>query len=292
MTVTKAKSHFQGIIGTHIDQLDETLYKANHALHSNPELAYQEHFAHETLTAVLEAEGFKVTHKAHGLDTSFEASYGSGGREVIFCAEYDALPKIGHGCGHNLIATSSMAGFLGATQAIKELNLPGRVRILGTPAEEGGGGKVKLLQSGAFEGATAAIMAHASTSHGLSDAPPGTISGCAAMDLIASLKFRVEFHGKPAHAAGEPWNGVNALDAAVAAYNNVSMLRQQIRTDERIHGVFEAGGTVPNIITDYTRMNWFIRSPTVERGEALKRRVEQCMEAGAKATGCTFNFIR
>lgn len=290
--LTSTNPPFQKLASERIDHLDAALYRTNQAIHSNPELSYEEHFAHDTLSTLLEAEGFSVKRKAYGIETSFEAQWGTGGREVIFCAEYDALPGIGHGCGHNLIATSSMAAFLGAAHAIKELNMPGRVRILGTPAEEGGGGKVRLLRGGAFDDAAAALMAHAVTSHAITSSEPGTVSGCAAFDLIASMKFKVEFHGKPAHAAGEPWNGVNALDAAVAAYNNVSMLRQQIRPDERIHGVFEVGGTVPNIITDYARMNWYIRSPTVERGEELQCRVETCMEAGAKAAGCTINFIR
>jgi metal-dependent amidase/aminoacylase/carboxypeptidase family protein len=117
------------------------------------------------------------------------------------------------------------------------------------------------------------------------------VSGIAGLDLIASFKFRVEFRGVTAHAAGDPWNGVNALDAAVAAYNNVSLLRQQIRPDERIHGVIEVGGTVPNVITDYTRMNWYVRAPTTKGGALLVERVKACMEAAAVATSCKINFI-
>ena len=273
-----------------IKQADAALYQANQSLHANPELAYQEHKAHDNLCNFLEAQGYSVTRKAYGLETSFEASFGSGGREVVICAEYDALPAIGHACGHNLIATSSMAAFLGAAKALFELKAPGRVRILGTPAEEGGGGKIALIRAGAFSGASASIMSHPVTPDSLST--DTEVSGSAALNLVASIKFRVEFRGRSAHAAGEPWNGLNALDAAVAAYNNVSLLRQQIRPEERVHAVFEDGGTVPNVIPDYTRMNWYIRSPTIEQGEELRNRVEACIEAGASATGCSVGYIR
>ncbi|KAH7133804.1 metal-dependent amidase/aminoacylase/carboxypeptidase [Dactylonectria macrodidyma] len=281
------------IVGDTIDQLSPSLHNdINKFLHANPETAYQEVQAHDTLTSYLEKQGFEVKKKTYGLDTSFEAEIGEGGRLVVFCAEYDALPGIGHACGHNLIATSSLAAFLGAARAITELKIPGRLRILGTPAEEGGGGKSKLIDVGAFnppEDVAAAIMAHPIAAHQIG--ADGETSGLAGFKLIASHKLRVEFRGKTAHAAGEPWNGVNALDAAVAAYNNVALLRQQIQPDERIHGVIEAGGTVPNVITEYTRMNWNIRSPTMKRCNDLLRRVKACFEAGAAATGCSINYI-
>ncbi|KAL2752987.1 hypothetical protein ACRALDRAFT_1052744 [Sodiomyces alcalophilus JCM 7366] len=271
-----------------IDACATSLRDVNRKIHDNPELGYKEVTAHDTISDFLEQQGFKVTRHAYGLDTSFEAEYGSGGRLVIFCAEYDALPDIGHACGHNLIATSSVAGFIALAETIKQLGIPGRVRILGTPAEEGGAGKVKLLEAGAFQGdVAAAIMMHPTAAHSY---PPG-FTALAGVKFIASLKVRVEFHGKPAHAGGQPWNGHNALDAAVAAYTNISMLRQQIRPDERVHGVIEDGGTVPNVIPSYTRMNYYIRSPTVKRGEELMARVKRCFEAAAAATNCTYNYI-
>lgn len=276
------------IIQATLEQADAALHDANQDLHKNPELCYEEHSAAENLSSFLEKQGFTVKRKAYDLETSFEASIGSGGREVIVCAEYDALPEIGHACGHNLIATSSLAAFIGAAQALQELNLPGRLRILGTPAEEGGGGKVQLIRAGAFKGASAAIMSHAVTAGGISD--DASVLGSAAFDLVASIKFRVEFRGRSAHAAGEPWNGLNALDACIAAYNNVSLLRQQLHTDERVHTVIEDGGTVPNVIPDYTRMNWYLRSPTIERGHILRKRVEACIEAAGLATNCTIKY--
>ncbi|KAJ4400956.1 hypothetical protein N0V91_008335 [Didymella pomorum] len=278
------------IIST-IDGADAGLHKVNKALHQNPELGYEEHFAHQTITDYLSSLGFKVKKHAYGFDTSFEAEYGSGGRLVIICAEYDALPGIGHSCGHNLIATSSIATFIAAAEAMKKHNIEGRLRILGTPAEEGGGGKAKLIDAGAFPKETAAaIMAHPLAAHQVFH-KPGYYQGLAGLKLIASHKFKTEFRGKPAHAAGEPWNGVNALDAAVAAYSNVGLLRQQMEPDERVHGVIEAGGTVPNVITDYTRMNWNVRSPTIERADKLLARVRNCIEAAALASGCKLEYI-
>lgn len=239
----------------------------------------------------METLGFQVNKHAYGLETSFEAILGSGGRQVVLCAEYDALPSIGHACGHNLIACSSVAAFLGAAHALVTLNIPGRLRLLGTPAEEGGCGKAKLIDAGAFTppgDIAAAIMAHPVTAS-LIDVESGA-SGLAGFKLIASHMFRVEFCGHTAHAAGEPWKGTNALDAAIAAYSNVSLLRQQIHPCERVHGVIEVGGTMPGVITDYTRMNWHVRSPTVERGALLRERVKACLEAGAVATGCSLSY--
>ena len=272
-----------------IDSANPQLRELNRAIHENPELCYKEFFAVKTISAFLKNEGFSVVEKTYGLDTSFTCEVGSGGSLVIICVEYDALPGIGHACGHNLIATSSIAAFLGAAAALKQSGLPGRVRLLGTPAEEGGGGKVKLIEAGAFseKDIAAAIMAHPVTSHQFTHG----YTGLAGLKFIASHKFRVEYRGKQAHAGGEPWNGVNALDAAVACYNNVSMLRQQMRPDERVHGVIEDGGTVPNVITAYTRMNWYVRAPEMKGAGALVEKVKKCCEAAAVTTGCELNYI-
>lgn len=280
----------QTTITSAIDDSSSTLQDINQSLYSHPEIGYHEHFAHETITAYLSALDFTVQRHAYGLDTSFEVEYGSGGRLVVLCAEYDALPQIGHACGHNLIATSSIAAFVAAARAMKDHQVQGRLRLLGTPAEEGGGGKAKLIDAGAFpREIAAAIMAHPMPAHSLFH-KPDAYHGLAGLKLIASHKFHVEFRGKSAHAAGEPWNGVNALDAAVAAYQNVGLLRQQIEPDERVHCVIEHGGTVPNVITDYTRMAWNVRSPTIERADKLLNRVKRCIDAGGVATGCTVDY--
>ncbi|CZR45799.1 uncharacterized protein FPRO_15025 [Fusarium proliferatum ET1] len=279
------------IIASTLDALNPAFQEVNLSIHSHPELAYQEVFAHDKLTDFLEHNGFQVKRHAWGLDTAFEATFGSGGRQVVFCAEYDALPGIGHGCGHNLIATSSLAAFVSAARALQMTKLPGRLRILGTPAEEGGGGKIKLLEAGAFDppqDIAAALMSHPMTSGPSSD---GLVyNGVAGTRSIAAYKTKVIFKGRASHAGAEPWNGINALDAAVAAYVNVSMLRQQIRPDERVHGVFEDGGTVPNIIPQYTRMNWCIRSPTLAGCRDLVKRVHACFEAGAVAANCKLEY--
>lgn len=279
------------IIASTLDALNSAFQEVNLSIHSHPELAYQEVFAHGKLTDFLEHHGFQVKRHAWGLDTAFEATFGCGGRQVVFCAEYDALPGIGHGCGHNLIATSSLAAFLSAARALQMTKLPGRLRIIGTPAEEGGGGKIKLLEAGAFDppqDIAAALMSHPTISGTSSD---GLVyDGIAGTRSIAAYKTKVIFKGRASHAGAEPWNGFNALDAAVAAYVNVSMLRQQIRPDERVHGVFEDGGTVPNIIPQYTRMNWCIRSPTLAGCQNLVKRVHACFEAGAAAANCKVEY--
>ncbi|KAI3391278.1 hypothetical protein diail_7637 [Diaporthe ilicicola] len=291
----------RAIISSTIDSLNDELLKLNQAIHSHPELGYDEVFAHDTITSFLSAHGFEVTRHAYELATSFTAEAGSDdGRLVVFCAEYDALPGIGHGCGHNLIATAAAAAFAGAARALLDLRLAGRVRILGTPAEEGGGGKAKLIEAGAFppaaeapmggegqgEGVSAAIMSHA--------LPLGQIregwAGTAGFRSTASRRLGAEFHGRNAHAGQEPWNGVNALDAAVGAYTAVSMMRQQIRPEERVQGVIEDGGKVPNVIPDYARMAWAVRSPDVSGVEALFDRVKNCCRASALASGCTVDF--
>merc|ERR1712000_156214 len=270
-----------------IDACASDLRLISKTIHDNPELGYKEYTAHKVITDFLEKQGFTVTRHAYGLETSFEAEYGSGGRLVVFCAEIDALPEIGHACGHNLIATSSIAGIVGLVGAIKASPIKGRVRILGTPAEEGGAGKVKLLEAGAFNNVDSAIMMHPTADHSF----PQGFRALAGVKFIASMKLRVDFRGHTAHAGGEPWKGLNALDAAVSSYTNISMLRQQMRPDERIHGVIEDGGTVPNVIPEYSRMNYYIRSPTIKGARELLGRVKNCFEAAAKATGCEVNYI-
>lgn len=267
-----------------IDAASPALWELSQTIHKNPELGFKETIAHDAITKLLAEEGFTVKPHAYGLATSFEAEFGAGGRLVIYCAEYDALPDIGHACGHNLIAASSVAAFISLARALKDLAVEGRVRILGTPAEEGLGGKIKLLQAGAFpEDVAAALMMHPNAAHSF---PPG-ITGNAGSKLIASVKLQVEFKGKPAHAGAAPWNGLNALDAAVAAYTSVSMLRQHIRPDERINVIITDGGKAVNVIPEKSKMVFSVRAPTWGQAHALVQRVRNCFEAAATATGCT-----
>ncbi|KAI1178972.1 hypothetical protein F4777DRAFT_536341 [Nemania sp. FL0916] len=282
----------RAILTETINQRSSDLKKLSLDIHAHPETAFEEVFAHSAISDLLESNGFEVTRGAYGVPTSFEAQVGTGGRLVIFCAEYDALPQIGHGCGHNLIAMSSIAGFIAAAEWLRQSGTPGRVRLLGCPAEESGGGKAKLIDAGAFkDDVAAAIMAHPVTEQSLFNGPSGGQSGLAGLKLNARHMFNTEFRGKAAHAAAEPWNGLNAFDAAVAAYNNVGLLRQQIEPTDRIHAIMEVGGTVANVIPDYTRMSWMVRSPTVERADQLLLRVKDCIRAGASAAGCELNYI-
>jgi Xaa-Arg dipeptidase len=253
-------------------------------IHDNPELCYEEFKAHDSITSLLESEGFPVTPHAHGIQTSFVAEYGEGGRLVTFCAEYDALEGVGHGCGHNLIATAAVSSFLGVAALLKKTKSPGRVRLLGCPAEEGGGGKIKLIEAGAFTGVDAALMLHPTPPV---EGRPSSLAGISYGTCLAAGRFRVRFRGKAAHAGAMPWMGVNALDAATLAYSAVGMLRQQILPTDRVNIVIRDGGSSSNIITDDTTVDVSTRSATTKQMKALSERVRKCFEGAALATGCT-----
>ncbi|KAJ5497599.1 hypothetical protein N7463_009586 [Penicillium fimorum] len=261
-----------------IEALQQELRELNHEIWSNPELAYQEHRAHNTICDFLEAQGFTVTRHAYGLDTSFEVLSGAGGRLVNFNAEYDALPGIGHACGHNLIATSSIAAFLALSFAIRKFNVPGRAQLLGTPAEENGGGKAKLIDAGAYKNVDISLMAHP----GPQSLYPGQeqCDGIAGTLMNARKNIHCEFTGRNAHAGGNPWEGINALDALVSSYNNVAVLRQQLLPDQRVHCAFLDTPKVANVIPDYTKAFWQVRSPTLKGLNTLIGKVRNCIEAG------------
>jgi amidohydrolase len=229
--------------------------------------------------------GFSVTLHAYGLETAFVVEYGTGGRVVAFNAEYDALPEIGHACGHNLIATMSIAAFLGLAEALKTHKILGRVRLIGTPAEEGGGGKIKIIDAGGYRDVDACLMAH-----------PGPFDECAGftgdayMPTLASHKMRARFTGKTAHAAVAPWEGVNALDAAVLAYNGISVLRQQSHPTDRVHCVFSDGGARPNVIPGTAEIDCYVRSPMLKTADDLLVKVKRCFTGGAIQAGCEMDF--
>jgi amidohydrolase len=206
---------------------------------------------------------------------------------VVFCAEYDALADIGHGCGHNLIATASTAAFLGAVDALKASNLPGRVRLLGCPAEEGGGGKIKLLEAGAFNDVDAALMAHP----GLERETPNGPRGVAYGTCSAATGFQATFQGKAAHAGAMPWMGVNALDAASLTYTAVGLLRQQCRPTDRVNIIFSRDSKSGcGVITDKTSLEFGIRCAAFKEVEALQQRVKNCIEGAALATACSVTY--
>ena len=256
-----------------VDRRADLLVDASHQLHDHPELAFEEHFAHELLTGILEADGLPVERHAYGLETAFAARSGREGPNVAVLCEYDALPGVGHACGHNIIGTAGLGAGLAAAALADELG--GRVVVLGTPAEEGGGGKVLMADQGAFEGVDAAMMVH----------PAG--GDLMAMNAIAIQQVFVDYEGEAAHAAAYPHRGRNALDAAVLGYVNVAALRQHIRPNERVHGVFLDAGDKPNIVPKHASAHWYVRSASLRTLEPLKARVLACLQAGADAAGCT-----
>lgn len=255
-----------------VDAMSDALISASHAIHAKPELAFQEHFAHELLTDRVVEAGLPVERGACGLDTAFVSTFGDKGVEVGILSEYDALPGIGHACGHNIIATTG----LGASLALAKLGaaLPGRVRYLGTPAEEAGGGKEIMAQAGAFDGLDTAMMVH----------PAGI--NLVTMPSVAMNEVRVTFTGKAAHASAMPFAGINALDALVSAYQSIAQLRQHIRQNERIHGIFNEAGLAPNIVPDRAVGTFYVRAADGIALAELKTRVKNCFEAGALAAGC------
>jgi len=250
----------------------DVLLDASHQIHAHPELNFDEHFAHDLLTDVLAREGLAVERGAFDLDTAFVARAGSSGPSIAVLLEYDALPGIGHACGHNIIATAGLGAGLAAAALAEEAG--GQVVVLGTPAEEGGGGKIVMAQRGAFEGIDAALMVH----------PAG--ADLARMDVIAVQEVTATYTGEAAHAAAFPHRGRNALDAAVLGYLNVAALRQHIRPNERVHGIVTAGGDKPNIVPSMARTEWMVRSRSIRTLAPLKERVEACLRAGAAAAGC------
>ncbi|KAK3370014.1 hypothetical protein B0H63DRAFT_305531 [Podospora didyma] len=270
------------VIEAEIVARDAEIGSINKQIHENPELAYEEFKAHDAFVSILQSLGFEVTPRAFGLGTAFSAEVGTGGRLLIYNAEYDALPGIGHACGHNLIASSSFASFLGVAAALKASGLPGRVRLLGTPAEEGGGGKLKMIAAGAYKDAAACLMVHPGPGHTLS----GPIRGVSYVRMLANVKMRVYFTGRESHAAIAPWDGVNALDAVCLSYNAISMLRQQMHPYERIHGVFRSAGDRPNVTPANCCVEYYVRSVTRTGAERLWQRVLKCFEGAAIATGC------
>ncbi|MGB7859258.1 MAG: M20 family metallopeptidase [Acidimicrobiia bacterium] len=256
--------------------VEEDLKAISKWMYENPELAFQEHKSSQRLASFLEGNGFDVDYPAYGLETAFEARAGTSGPKVVICCEYDALPGVGHACGHNIIATSSIGAGVALAGLATDLGI--RVTVLGTPAEEGGGGKIDLLKAGAFDDAAASMLIHPSPRN-LADPR-----------LLAAQGIVVEYHGRTAHAAATPHMGLNALDAFVQAYNNVATLRQQFEPGDRVHGVIEVGGGAANVIPDYSRSSWIVRAETAERFEELKGRVIRCFEAAAASSGCRLEY--
>src|SRR5256712_11325926 len=266
------------IVGA-IDRLGDDLEKLSRQIHDNPELCYEEGRAAAWLTDFLAGQGSKVERALAGIETAFRATIEMGeGPTVAILCEYDALPAIGHACGHNAIATAG-AGAGAGLAAVRDKLPKGRIHVIGTPAEEGGGGKVKLIQAGVFTDVDAAMMVH------------GFDQWVGHMDLLGIVRVGFEFTGKAAHASADPWEGVNALDGVIQTYNNVSMLRQQVRPDARIHGIIAHGGAAPNIIPEFAAATFYVRSLNLDYMWQLQKRVIACAEGAARSTGCTLKTI-
>ncbi|KAI0672431.1 hypothetical protein C8Q78DRAFT_971806 [Trametes maxima] len=281
-----------------IQALDSELVALSHDIHEHPETRFEEHHAHDALTTFMEKHGFEVT-RHYLMDTAWIAKFthGTGGRTLGVNSEMDALPGIGHACGHNLIAIAGVAVACAVKSALEKFDIAGTVVLLGTPGEEGGAGKAILLDRGGYQGIDACLMCHPA---------PGPAYSASLSSCLARQRIDVEFSGHTqvisikfgtgaqvnngichsAHAALSPWEGQNALDAAVLAYTNISVLRQQLKPTHRVHGIFEGKDWTPNIIPDYAKMVWYVRAPTRAEMEVAVQRIKACFEGAALATGC------
>lgn len=271
-TVFPVTSDLKGRAQAVVDAAGPDLIALSERLHANPETAWQEHNSCRWVAEALERSGFTVEAPYLGLATSFLATRGTGAVRIGLCAEYDALPGLGHACGHNLIAAMSVGAALALAEVADEIGVT--VEVYGTPAEEGGGGKIEMLERGAFTGLDLALMAHP-----------------APVDVAEARPFAVEhshisFHGKAAHAAAYPEKGVNAADAFTVAQVAIGLLRQQLPPSVRVHGVLTNGGEAPNAIPEHTEGRWYVRAETSEELARTAEKVQRCFEAGALATGC------
>ena len=264
-------------LSTRIDALRPELERIGRDIHANPEIGYEEHRAVAWLTELLKRHGFGVEVGVADTPTAFVATRRNGtGPTVAFLAEYDALRGLGHACGHNLIATASTGAGIALAEALDRLR--GRVLVIGTPAEEGGGGKIRLINAGIFQEVDAAMMFH-----------PDTRTQVLHWAL-AVTHMHFEFIGRAAHASGDPEKGINALDAFVLAYNGISLLRQQTKEGARLHGFLKEGGTAPNIIPERTSGEFLVRAREQEYMEELVQKVKNVFQAAALATGCSLNL--
>ncbi|MFD8207884.1 M20 family metallopeptidase [Streptomyces sp. NPDC059695] len=266
-TTTTARDRSRATLSRHQD----TVIGLSHALHADPELAYEEHRAARRITDLVERAGFDVTREAYGLPTAFRATAGSGDLVVAICAEYDALPGIGHACGHNVNGSASVAAALALAPLADELGLT--VALLGTPAEESGGGKVDMLRAGAFDDVAAAMMVHA--------APQDAVG----LSTLAISSLSVAYTGVPAHAAAMPHRGVNAADAMMIAQVAIAAHRQQMIPGAVVSGVVTSAGDAANVIPGSATATYDVRAGTSEELAELQARVRACFEAGALATG-------
>jgi amidohydrolase len=264
------------LVTQEIDAHRQELIDLSLRIHSNPELGFEERRASAWLTDYLEGKGFEVERGLCELPTAFRASYGSGKPTIAILAEYDALPQIGHGCGHNIIAASAVGAGVATKVAIDQLG--GCVSVMGTPAEELYGGKAIMAEGGAFEGVDVAMMVH-----------PGVID-TVITQALACVSLEVEFFGQAAHAAAQPEKGINALEAMILAFNGINSLRQHIKDKARVHGIITDGGQAANIVPAHSRANFLVRAEDNAYLDDLKERVLNCFKAAALASGARLEY--
>lgn len=270
----QAKDTAHAKVTSHQDEL----INLSHEVWDHPELAFEEEHAAKVCADVLSGAGFDVTMGIAGLPTAFVAEYGSGPLTIGICSELDALPGIGHACGHNMIAAAGVGAGLGLMELADDAGIT--IRVYGTPAEEGGGGKIIMLEDGAFDGIHASMMIHPAPQE---------------MDVfttLASNSCEYHFHGKNAHASMAPWEGRNALDAVTIAQVAMGLLRQQLPPHNQVHGMVTDGGLASNIIPAHAAAKYQVRAPTVTELHPLEDRVRKCFEAAALATGCDLEVVR
>ncbi|WP_274709422.1 amidohydrolase [Streptomyces tubbatahanensis] len=273
--------HLRDLAGTvsgAVEKWRPRLLALSHSLHAEPETALEEHRSAAKIGDLLDEAGFAVTRGVAGLPTALVADHGTGELTVALCAEYDALPGIGHACGHNVNGAAAIGAALGLAAVADRIGV--RVRLVGTPAEEDVGGKALLLKAGVFDGVAAAMMVHA--------APADTVGASS----LAIGAWDVTFHGRPAHAALAPWEGVNALDAMTVAQTAIGLLRQQLAPGTLVHGIVTDGGQAVNVVPARTRARYELRAPTAEQLAHLRARVRACFEAGALATGAELELAQ
>lgn len=272
----QARDLQRGRVLSAVDRQIPDLVRLSETLHANPELGWQEHRAAAWTADYLSGHGFTVQREYLGFPTAIRAVFGTGSRRVGLMAEYDALPGLGHACGHNIITAISCGSAVALSGFAAERDLT--VELYGTPAEEGGGGKIELLNKGAFHGLDLALMAH-----------PAPVDSAEAQPYAVS-HHRVAYQGKAAHAAAYPEQGVNANDAFLIAQLALGLLRQQLPAGTRVHGIQTRGGEAPNAIPERTEGRWYIRAETLDQLGELEERVIRCFEAGALASGCELSM--
>jgi len=262
-----------------VEAVDAVLPEAldlSHRVHATPEIAFEERNASRWTAELLERHGFDLTAPAGGLETAFVARWSGtrSGPVIVFAGEYDALPEVGHGCGHNLMCSSSAGAAIVAARVLGR-DFGGEIRFIGTPAEEAGNGKVHLITAGVFNDVDICLQIHPSD------------SSSSEVLALAVTEVGVTFHGKLAHASGDPWLGRNALDAIVLLHTMVAQWRQHLKPGERVHGIITHGGAAPNIVPDLTTGRWYLRTPVDEDLDAMIERFRAMADAAAQSSGCT-----